>query len=85
MEVNMIALPKSQDNCLRDMGGIIVLILSTMSNPENRKVLFDFLKEEMSDDKTKHKILPQVNWISSNYKTKVRPEVNIKTRRRSKQ
>jgi ribonuclease G len=39
----------------------IIVVFIDMSNPENRKVLFDFLKEEMSDDKAKHKILPQVN------------------------
>jgi ribonuclease G len=43
---------------LRDMGGIIVIDFIDLSNPENRKILFDFLREEMNDDKAKHKILP---------------------------
>jgi ribonuclease G len=64
MEVNMIASAEIIEQLrLRDMGGIIVVDFIDMSNPENRKVLFDFLKEEMSDDKAKHKILPQVNLV----------------------
>jgi ribonuclease G len=51
-----------------------------MSNPENRKVLFDFLKEEMSDDKAKHKILPSKFGLVQITRQRVRPEVNIKTR-----
>jgi ribonuclease G len=38
------------------MGGIIVIDFIDLSN-ENRKILFDFLREEMNDDKAKHKIL----------------------------
>jgi ribonuclease G len=49
-----------------------------MSNPENRKVLFDFLKEEMSDDKANTKILSKFGLVK--LQDKVRPEVNIKTR-----
>jgi ribonuclease G len=39
------------------MGGIIVVDFIDLSNPENRKILFDFL-EKKCDDKAKHKILP---------------------------
>ena len=50
---------------LRDMGGIIVVDFIDIQNPDNRKVLYDFLREEMSDDKAKHKILPPSKiWIS---------------------
>jgi ribonuclease G len=39
------------------MGGIIVIDFIDLSNPENQ--MFDFLREEMNDDKeAKHKILP---------------------------
>jgi ribonuclease G len=63
------------------MGGIIVVDFIDMSNPENRKVLFDFLKEEMSDDKAKHKILPPSKFgLVQITRQRVRPEVNIKTR-----
>jgi ribonuclease G len=57
MEVNMIAAAEiARQLRLRDMGGIIVIDFIDLSNPENRKILFDFL-EEMNDDKAKHKIL----------------------------
>jgi ribonuclease G len=59
MEVNMIAAEIARQLRLRDMGGIIIDFID-MSNPENQSVV-RFLKEEMSDDKAKHKILPLVN------------------------
>ena len=63
------------------MGGIIVVDFIDMSNPENRKVLFEFLREEMSDDKAKHKILPPSKFgLVQITRQRVRPEVNIKTR-----
>ena len=52
-----------------------------MSNPENRKVLYDYLKEEMSDDKAKHKILPPSKFgLIQITRQRVRPEVSIKTK-----
>jgi ribonuclease G len=82
MEVNMIAASEiARQLRLRDMGGIIVVDFIDMSNPENRKVLFDFLREEMSDDKAKHKILPPSKFgLVQITRQRVRPEVNIKTR-----
>jgi ribonuclease G len=51
-----------------------------MQNPENRKVLYDHLKAEMSDDKAKHKILPPSKFgLVQITRQRVRPEVNIKT------
>jgi ribonuclease G len=82
MEVNMIAAAEiARQLRLRDMGGIIVVDFIDMANPENRKVLFDFLREEMSDDKAKHKILPPSKFgLVQITRQRVRPEVNIKTR-----
>jgi ribonuclease G len=58
MEVNMIAAAEiARQLRLRDMGGIIVVDFIDLSNRKS-KILFDFLREEMSDDKAKHKILP---------------------------
>jgi ribonuclease G len=45
MEVNMIAAAEIRQLRLRDMGGIIVIDFIDLSNPENRKILFDFLRE----------------------------------------
>jgi ribonuclease G len=82
MEVNMIAAAEiARQLRLRDMGGIIVVDFIDLQNPENRKVLFDFLREEMSDDKAKHKILPPSKFgLVQITRQRVRPEVNIKTR-----
>ncbi len=82
LEVNMIAAAEiARQLRLRDMGGIIVVDFIDMQNPENRKVLYDFLKEEMSDDKAKHKILPPSKFgLIQITRQRVRPEVNIKTR-----
>ena len=85
MEVNMIAAAEiARQLRLRDMGGIIVVDFIDMSNPENRKVLFDYLRTEMADDKAKHKILPPSKFgLVQITRQRVRPEVNIETREES--
>ncbi len=82
LEVNLIAAAEiARQLRLRDMGGIIVVDFIDMQNPDNRKQLYDFLKEEMSDDKAKHKILPPSKFgLIQITRQRVRPEVNIKTR-----
>ena len=82
LEVNLIAAAEvARQLRLRDMGGIIVVDFIDMQNPDNRKVLYDFLKEEMSDDKAKHKILPPSKFgLVQITRQRVRPEVNIITR-----
>jgi ribonuclease G len=82
LEVNLIAAAEiARQLRLRDMGGIIVIDFIDMQNPDNRKVLYDFLKEEMSDDKAKHKILPPSKFgLVQITRQRVRPEVNIKTK-----
>src|SRR5690554_103037 len=81
LEVNMIAASEiARQLRLRDMGGIIVVDFIDMQNIENRKKLYDFLREEMSDDKAKHKILPPSKFgLIQITRQRVRPEVNIKT------
>lgn len=82
LEVNMIAATEiARQLRLRDMGGIIVIDFIDMTNPDNRKVLFDHLRKEMSDDKAKHKILPPSKFgLVQITRQRVRPEVKIKTR-----
>jgi ribonuclease G len=82
LEVNLIAAAEiARQLRLRDMGGIIVVDFIDMNNPDNRKKLFDFLKQEMSDDKAKHKILPPSKFgLIQITRQRVRPEVNIKTK-----
>ena len=43
---------------LRDMGGIIVVDFIDMKNPNNRKLLFQKMVDEMKDDRAKHSITP---------------------------
>jgi ribonuclease G len=82
LEVNLIAAGEiARQLRLRDMGGIIVVDFIDMQNPDNRQVLYNFLKEEMSDDKAKHKILPPSKFgLVQITRQRVRPEVNIETR-----
>ncbi len=82
LEVNMIAAAEiARQLRLRDMGGIIVVDFIDMHDPEHRKTLFDFLRDEMNDDKAKHKILPPSKFgLVQITRQRVRPEVNIKTR-----
>ncbi len=82
LEVNMISATEiARQLRLRDMGGIIVIDFIDMSNAANRKKLFDHLREEMSDDKAKHKILPPSKFgLVQITRQRVRPERNIETK-----
>jgi len=66
-EVNLIAATEiARQLRLRDMGGIIVV---------------DALREEMKDDRAKHKILPPSKFgLIQITRQRVRPEINIKTK-----
>jgi ribonuclease G len=46
---------------LRDIGGIIVVDFIDMHKNENKKELYDRMRQAMSKDKTKHNILPSAN------------------------
>ena len=82
LEVNLISATEiARQLRLRDMGGIIVVDFIDMGKAENRKTLFDHLKQEMSDDRAKHKILPPSKFgLIQITRQRVRPEMNIKTR-----
>ena len=82
LEVNLISATEiARQLRLRDMGGIIVVDFIDMNRAENRKALYDHLKEEMSDDRAKHKILPPSKFgLIQITRQRVRPEMNIKTR-----
>lgn len=82
LEVNLIAATEvARQLRLRDMGGIIVIDFIDMGRAENRKKLYNHLREEMKDDKAKHKILPPSKFgLVQITRQRVRPEVNIKTR-----
>ncbi|MFT5892832.1 MAG: ribonuclease G, partial [Dokdonia sp.] len=82
LEVNMIAASEmARQLSLRDMGGIIVVDFIDMNNADNRRKLFNHLKDEMKDDRAKHKILPPSKFgLIQITRQRVRPEMNIKTR-----
>lgn len=82
LEVNLIAASEvARQLRLRDMGGIIVVDFIDMSHAGNRKKLYNHLREEMKDDRAKHKILPPSKFgLIQITRQRVRPEMNIKTR-----
>lgn len=82
LEVNLIAASEiARQLRLRDMGGIIVVDFIDMAKSEHRKTLFNHLKEEMKDDRAKHKILPPSRFgLVQITRQRVRPEMKIKTR-----
>jgi len=66
---------------LRDMGGIIVVDFIDLHRSENRKKLFEKLKQEMKLDRAKHKILPPSRFgLIEITRQRVRPEMHIQTR-----
>ena len=81
-EVNMISASEiARQLRLRDMGGIIVVDFIDLNSNENRKKLFEHLRDEMSTDRTKHKILPPSRFgLIQITRQRVRPEMNIKTK-----
>jgi ribonuclease G len=82
LEVNLISATEvARQLRLRDMGGIIVVDFIDLNTAEHRKQLFDHLREEMKDDRAKHKILPPSKFgLIQITRQRVRPEMNIKTR-----
>lgn len=65
---------------LRDMGGIIVVDFIDMKKPENRRLIYEKMKEEMKDDRAKFVILPLSKFgLMQITRQRVRPELNIST------
>lgn len=66
---------------LRDMGGIIVVDFIDMRRSENRRKVYDRIKEEMKNDRSKHTVLPLSKFgLLQITRQRVRPELNIATR-----
>ncbi len=65
---------------LRDMGGIIVVDFIDMHENENRQKLFDRMRENMSNDRAKHNILPLSKFgLMQMTRQRVRPVIHIDT------
>lgn len=66
---------------LRDMGGIIVVDFIDMRKAENKKLIFDVMREEMRTERSKYTILPLSKFgLMQITRQRVRPEMNIITR-----
>lgn len=81
LEVNLLAASEiARQLRLRDMGGIIVVDFIDMVKADHRRKLFNHLRDEMKEDRAKHKILPPSKFgLIQITRQRVRPEVNIKT------
>lgn len=65
---------------LRDMGGIIVVDFIDMHSLQNRKQLYQKMKDSMSTDRAKHSILPLSKFgLMQITRQRVRPETQVKT------
>jgi len=80
-EVNLAAADElARQLRLRDMGGIIVVDFIDMNNAEHRRLLFERMKNAMSEDRTKHNILPLSKFgLMQITRQRVRPELKIET------
>jgi ribonuclease G len=81
LEVNLEAASEiARQLRLRDMGGIIVIDFIDMHSNEHRQQLYDRMKDVMSNDRTKHNILPLSKFgLMQITRQRVRPEMNIVT------
>jgi len=79
LEVNLeAAVEVARQLRLRDMGGIIVIDFIDMTESQNRRKLFEKLKEEMRRDRAKHAILPPSKFgLVQITRQRVRPEMNV--------
>ncbi|MBX9853577.1 MAG: Rne/Rng family ribonuclease [Cytophagaceae bacterium] len=65
---------------LRDMGGIIVVDFIDMKKSDNRRIIYERMKEEMKDERSKFVILPLSKFgLMQITRQRVRPEMNIAT------
>ncbi|MGD1892018.1 MAG: ribonuclease E/G [Cyclobacteriaceae bacterium] len=66
---------------LRDMGGIIVVDFIDMRNSDNKKAVYQKMKEVMKSERAKHTILPLTKFgFMQIARPRVRPELNIVTK-----
>ncbi|OIP02635.1 MAG: ribonuclease E/G [Bacteroidetes bacterium CG2_30_33_31] len=79
METNMVSAQEiARQLVLRDMGGIIVIDFIDMINKENRRLLYEKMKDVMKSDRAKHSILPPSKFgLIQITRQRVRPEMEI--------
>jgi ribonuclease G len=65
---------------LRDMGGIIVVDFIDQKKAENRRLLYEKMKEEMKGDRSRFTVLPLSKFgLMQITRQRVRPEMNVST------
>ena len=65
---------------LRDLGGIICIDFIDMKSLDNRKVIYDIMKDEMENDRAKHTVLPLSKFgIMQITRQRVRPDIAVST------
>jgi ribonuclease G len=65
---------------LRDIGGIIIVDFIDMKSPENKKALFEAMKQAMKIDRSQHTILPLSKFgLMQITRQRARPEIHINT------
>ncbi|MBX2915531.1 MAG: Rne/Rng family ribonuclease [Cyclobacteriaceae bacterium] len=66
---------------LRDMGGIIVVDFIDMRSADNKRVIYNAMKEAMELDRAKHTVLPLSKFgLMQITRERVRPQMNIVTK-----
>ena len=81
-EVNMISAEEiARQLRLRDIGGIIVVDFIDMHSNENKQKVYQYMKEQMESDRTKHSILPLSKFgLMQITRQRVRPATYIETK-----
>lgn len=82
LSTNLIAVKEvARQLRLRDMGGIIVVDCIDMKNPDNRKAVYEAMRDAMKGDKAKSVVLPVSKFgLIQITRQRVRPELNIITK-----
>ncbi len=82
LKTNLVAVKEiARQLRLRDMGGIIVIDFIDMKKADNKRVIFEAMKEEMKTDRSKNTVLPLTKFgLMQITRQRVRPEMNIITK-----
>ncbi len=66
---------------IRDMGGIIIIDFIDMKKPENKRKVYQQMKNELKKDRSKSTVLPLTKFgLMQITRQRVRPELNITTK-----
>jgi len=82
LKTNLVAVKEiARQLRLRDMGGIIVIDFIDMKKAENKRAVYEAMKNEMREDRSKNTVLPLTKFgLMQITRQRVRPEVNIVTK-----